>query len=306
MLKVIRLLLILLILSSGLPLAAQTEVPGCDEPLPLTVGARINTRPGIYIRNLPTLSGGIAQYLGASITFRVQGGPVCADGVNWWPVRGPVNFNPGWVAEREFAGGRFLIFAAEPNPETLCVEPLNLVAGSKLPLTSDVRIRQEPTLDGFVLHVALQGETVTVIDGPRCVDELNWWLVQVPFSGVIVQGWMAEGRFGRTFVTDPDLPSPDQICGPALPMGVGDRAAVNVTDFKPKNLRTEPGLNAPIMYKLIEGIPFDIVGGPVCASNLNWWQVQIVSRPEVVGWLSEGGPGNYAIKRFTQDRFVGD
>jgi hypothetical protein len=210
------------------------------------------------------------------------------------------------VAEREFAEGRFLIFAADPDPDSLCVEPLNLVAGSPLPLTSDVRIRQDPTLDGLVLHVALQGETVTVIDGPLCSDELNWWLVQVPFAEVIVQGWMAEGRFGRTFVPDPDQPSPDRICGPSMPLGAGDRASVNVSDFKPKNLRVEPGLYTPIMFKLIEGIPFDIVSGPVCANNLNWWQVQIVSRPEVVGWLSEGGPGNYAIKRFTQDRLVGN
>ena len=117
---------------------------------------------------------------------------------------------------------------------------------------------------------------------------------------------MAEGRFGSTFVPDPDLPPPDQICGPTLRLSVGDRASVNVSDFKPKNLRAVPGLYSPILYKLIDGVAFDIVGGPVCADNLNWWQIQIVSRPEVIGWLSEGGPGNYAINRFTQDRLPGN
>lgn len=301
---VVHLLLAVMILLPALPLVAQEE--GCETPLALAPGVRINTRPGIFVRNLPTISGGIAEYLGESTTFRVQAGPVCADGINWWPVRGPINFNPGFVAEREFFGGRFLIFVADPDPETLCVEPLNLVSGSKLPLLNDVRIRQEPNLNGFVLHVALQGETVTVVEGPRCIDELNWWLVQLPFADIILQGWMAEGRFGATFVRDPDQPGPDQICSPSLPLGSGDRAAVNVSDYRPKNLRSEPGANAPILFKLIEGIAFDVVSGPVCADNLNWWQIQIVTRPDVVGWLSEGGPGNYAIRRFTQDRLVGN
>jgi hypothetical protein len=281
----------------------------CDPPLPLRAGIRINTRPGINIRNLPTLSGGIVNYLESSITFRVESGPVCADGINWWQVRGPINFNPGWVAEKEAPDGRYLIFPVQVDldPTILCEEPLNLVPGSRMPLLNGVRIRQEPNLAGLVLTVAPVGEFVTIIDGPECIDELNWWLVQVPFAGLIIQGWMAEGRAERTFVTDPDLPPPDQICGPSLPrLHIGDRASVNTDDLVPKNLRIGPGLNEPILATLIEGIAFDILEGPVCMDNLNWWRIQIVARPEVIGWLSEGGPGNWAISRFTEDRLPGN
>ena len=303
---IINLLLLALLAGMTLPVYAQDQ-PACDPPLAITAGMRINTRPGIYIRNLPTRSGGIAEYLRDSITLRVVEGPVCADGLNWWRVTGPVNINPGWVAEKEAEeAGRYLIFPIDEDPAALCPEPLNLVGGSRMPLLNDVRIRQAPNLDALVLHVAPLGSTVTVISGPECINELNWWLVQVPWQNIIIQGWMAEGRFGSTFVPDPDLPSPDEICGPPMRLSVGDRASVNVDDFKPKHLRAAPGLNGLILYALIEGIAFDVLEGPVCADNLNWWRVQIVPRPEITGWLSEGGPGNRAIDRFTQDRLPGN
>lgn len=302
----ITILLLLAVLLGVLPAAAQEDV-GCGTPLALGAGSHINTRPGIYIRNLPTRSGGIAEYLQSSLTFRVVDGPICADNLNWWQVRGPSNINPGWIAEKESPAGRYLIFKADVDPATLCPEPLNFASGSQMPLLNDVRIRQEPGLNALVLHVAPQGDTATVISGPTCVDELNWWQVQVPWQGIIIQGWLAEGRFGATFVLDPDLPDPDAICGPAMRgLSIGERGSVNAIDNQPKNLRAAPGLDGALLYSLIEGIAFEIVGGPVCADNLNWWQIQIISRPEVIGWLSEGGPGNWAIDRFTQDRLPGN
>ncbi len=128
----------------------------------------------------------------------------------------------------------------------------------------------------------------------------------MPYSGLIIQGWMAEGQAPRSFLPDPDAPPPDQICGPALPMHPGNRAAVVNRDLQPKNLRVGPGLNEPILYTLIDGIQVEILEGPLCRDNLNWWRVQIVARPGVTGWISEGGPGNYALARFTEDRLPGD
>jgi hypothetical protein len=174
-----------------------------------------------------------------------------------------------------------------------------------MPLLNGVRIRQEANQSGLVLTVAPVGEVVTIIAGPECNEDINWWLVQVPFQGLIIQGWMAQGYPERDFLPDPNPIPPDQICGPAMRLKIGDRAAVNVEDYKPKNLRTAPGTYSPILYALIDSVAFDVIAGPVCASNLNWWQVQIVARPEVVGWISEGGPGNRAIIRFTQDRIPG-
>jgi hypothetical protein len=302
--RLILWLLPLILLLTSLPLWAQTD-EGCGAALPLSPDSRLHTRPGIFLRNLPTRSGGIAAYLQDSLTLRVVEGPVCADGLNWWRVRGPSNVNPGWVAEKEAPKGRYLIFAADPDPASLCPEPLNLVSGSALPLLNDVRIRTDPNLDALVLHVAPQGDSATILGGPVCAAGLNWWQVQVGWQGIIIEGWMAEGIYGAAFVADPDAPDPNAVCGPPMRLKIGDRASVNVEDYKPKNLRAAPGLDGALLYTLIEGIAFDVLAGPVCADNLNWWQIRIVSRPEVIGWLSEGGPGNYAIKRFNQRFFPG-
>lgn len=56
--RLMFLLLACLMLLMTLPMQAQTAVP-CGSPLAMTPGMRFNTRPGIYIRNLPTRSGGI-------------------------------------------------------------------------------------------------------------------------------------------------------------------------------------------------------------------------------------------------------
>ncbi len=187
MTRLIILIFALLLAVSSLAAQTATPVPGptpapndaCLTPLPLRPGVRVNTRPGIYMRNAPTLSGAIIRYIDSSITFRVEDGPVCADGINWWRVIGPPGYTPGWVAETAPDGSMALIFGvpSDLDPSILCDDPLNFVSGSQFPLLYDVRIRQDPGLDGLVLHVAPAGDTVTIIDGPQCIDELNWWLI---------------------------------------------------------------------------------------------------------------------------------
>lgn len=276
-------------------------VPGvCSEPLALVVGSIIYTRPGINIRNLPTISGAIVQYLDQSITYRVTGDSVCADGVNWWPIRGPIGYNPGWVAEKESSLGRYLIFPAEPlGPQ--CAEPLSLPIGQRVPLSNGgIRVRSEPSLNGQVLTVALIDTPVTIIGLPVCADDYNWWPVEVINVGITYVGWMAEGFAGQPWVVELGLPSEaaGTLCAPPLNIGEGTRAYVGYRDDDPKSLRVAPGKNSELLYTLVEGIAFTVIGGPICADNLNWWQIQIISRPDVTGWLAEGGPGNYWIRRF--------
>jgi hypothetical protein len=299
-------ILFLIALAGGLrPAAAQDT--SCAPPLELAPGARIHTRPGINIRNLPSRSGGVVEYLDSSITFRITQGPVCADGVNWWRVSGPTNFNPGWIAERESRDGRYLIFPADPDPATLCAPPIDLTIGQSVPVVSGgIRVRAAPTLAGQVLTVVLADTRVTVVGGPVCADGYNWWEVTAPInpaSDLLVRGWLAEGFGGAIpWLAQPPGPSLEagNLCPPPLRgLGVGTRAYVSYrTGDLPRNLRAEPGRDAPVLYTLIDGIAFTIIGGPVCADNINWWQIQITTRPDAVGWLAEGGPGNYWIRRF--------
>lgn len=299
------LLFLLIFVTASLPVSAQDV--GCGPSLGLQPGARIYTRPGIYIRNLPTRSGGIAEYLDRSLTFRVTGGPVCADGLNWWAVRGPINYNPGWIAEKESPTGRYLIFPADPDPATLCSTPIILSVGQTVPVVSGgLRVRAAPGLDARVLTVALADTELTIRGTPVCVDEYNWWPVVAPVSpnsDLLIEGWVAEGFGGDVpWLAQPPAPSLEagNLCGPPLRgLGVGTRAYVNDPNTNiPRNLRAEPGTDAPLLYTLVDGVAFTIIAGPVCANNLNWWQIQVLTRPDVVGWLAEGGPGNYWIRRF--------
>jgi hypothetical protein len=113
--------------------------------------------------------------------------------------------------------------------------------------------------------------------------------------GVEYTGWVADRQPGGNdwMIAEDTLNAP--VCAPPLALAVGAHAFVNYTDHTPKSLRTGPSTNAELIASLLDGIGFEIIGGPFCAEGYNWWQVRILSRPDVSGWLSEGGPASYWI-----------
>jgi hypothetical protein len=308
----ITLALAALLVGFGLSVSAQTATPlplptltyqfptatpaFCITPLAMSPGSTAFVRPGANIRSQPTLSSPLVNYRESSTTVTILGGPICADGLNWWQVRAPGE--DGWVAES--FNGVTLLVAGPPDPSTICADPLILPVGTKLPLLNGgVRVRAEPNLSGLVLTVGLVDTEITILDGPICADAFNWWKVELVSAGVVYQGWIAEGFAGDPWLEQPGLPSLEAgtLCAPPMGLRSGTRAYVNYNDFTPKNLRSEAGLDAPILFTLIDGVAFTVIGGPVCVDNLNWWQIQIITRPDVVGWFAEGGPGDYWIRR---------
>lgn len=286
----LTMLVCLLVAFVGLPVAAQDTEPLCSEPLPLIMGQHIYNRPGVFIRNLPTISGGRAAYHGSSVTLTVVGGPVCADGYNWWQVEGPVN--PGWIAEGkpDFR----LIF---PDDTYLlsndCAAPLALSEGDGLRLLVSSRVRAVPGFSARVLTLLQANTPLTIRGASECVDGANWWPVWVPAGGELFsEGWVAETDEGQRLVSSSNtvLPGNTEACAPPYHrLGEGVRAVVTYRDTQPKNLRAAPGRDAAILNQLIEGIAVDLLTGPVCADGLNWWQVRVVGSPETVGWMAEGG-----------------
>ena len=277
----------------GTPYVFPTATPAfCQPPLALIAGSTAFIRPGANIRSQPTLNSALVNYRDSSTTVVITGGPICADGLNWWQVRAPGE--DGWVAEN--FNNVTLLVPGPPDLSQSCPEPLTLPVGTVLPLVSGgVRVRAEPGLSSLVLTVGLMGTEVTIMGDPVCADRLNWFPVQLVSVGVTYQGWMAEGFEGHRVVEEPI--STDSVCAPPIRLSNGTRAYVNSNDPDPKNLRSEPGRDAPVLFTLIDGIGFTVIGGPVCTDGLNWWNIQILSRPDVVGWFAEGGPGNYWIRR---------
>lgn len=274
--------------------------PGCAAPLPLEEDALAYVSGGVYARTEPNGSSPWVNYYEQSVVVRITGGPVC-DGqrYNWWQVRGPGN--DGWVAEGS-PGNYFMAFAAPPGGGTPCFPPAELTIGGRARILQDVKVRDAASPDGLVLTVASLGSLAEVLEGPSCIGGFNWWRVQVTVLNVVYTGWAADTESDTTPILEDELARFEPVCAPPLNLGVGSRAFVNYKGNNPKSLRAAPSINGALIATLLDGIGFEIIGGPVCASDgYNWWQIRILSRPDVSGWLAEGGPANYWILELRDD-----
>ena len=96
----------------------------------------------------------------------------------------------------------------------------------------------------------------------------------------------------------PVLPDPVAItgdfCPPAPPSRVtaGMRARITYTDGTPLRLRESP--TGSVIRNIEEGVSFDIIGGPTCASGYTWWQIR--QDDGITGWVAEGDIDGYFIE----------
>lgn len=274
-----------------------TTVP-CAAPLGFQFGDTVALDPGVNLRHLPTLSGAVVNYYTEEVLLVIVDGPVCADGYNWWRVLGVGE--PGWVVEGR--PGRYFLTRAEerPDPSRICFPPLPLEPGTRARVVLNARVRNAAGLNGMVLTTVDAGTLVTVLREPECSSNQNWWLVRVPaVGGTSIEGYIAEGYPGEYVLETEIPPTPLAQCYRALRLAPGTRAAVIYSDRTARTLRSAPTVSAPAIQRMIAGVAFDIVDGPVCADGYNWWQVRIVST-DVVGWLAEGVPGNYWFDIITE------
>lgn len=279
---------------SAIPLI--TPATGCAAPLPLIVGGEVLLRGGVNVRSAASLSAALVNYYPNQVRLRLGDGPRCVNGYNWWYVSGVGH--PGWVVEGT-PGRYFLQQYLDPNT-TNCAAPLEtILVGGLLRTVTGSRVRETPSNSGFVLTVVLNNVQLPVIDGPRCADGINWWKVRAPVgdSGVLVEGWLAEGFPGEYYVEG--LTASGQSvaafvnCLTALRLSTGSRAAVTYEDGIPRRLRAAPSASAPVVAELLDGIAFEVTDdNSICADGYNWWQVRILTTG-LTGWLAEGRPGNY-------------
>lgn len=296
---------------------------GCFEPLPLRAGDGVFIRPGVNIRAEPTQSaalvwntiidnrledGRVRDDL-FSVAATIVDGPVCSQGFNWWRVTG--TGNPGWVAEGKRPGergGSYWIIAPGLAQRGVCESLYDFSVGETVTLQNNARIREAPTTLALTKTVVPFETPVLIVGGPECVDGFLWWFVRATVVDFTYEGWMAEGQpVDNYYLVPEDLPSLEDgtLCASPLPfLGAGVRAFVDYTDGTPKALRAAPGTESPLLFTLVNGIPFIVEDGPVCRNNLNWWQIRVLSSTPVVGWMAEGSPGiGYWISRINPDEF---
>lgn len=188
------------------------------------------------------------------------------------------------------------------TPATGCAAPLPLTPGMSIAVRGGVNVRYEPSMSAALINYFPQPTIVTLIDGPRCANGYNWWR----FSGYGQPGWVIEGRPGRYLIEAYGLPTqtPTPSLTPSsclypLSFQIGSRGAVTYRDGVPRRLRTAPTANAPLVVELLDGIAFEVIGGPVCAESYNWWQVRILTTG-ITGWIAEGRPGRYFVEVITR------
>ncbi|MBE0690992.1 MAG: hypothetical protein IH587_12815, partial [Anaerolineae bacterium] len=100
-----------------------TPPGGCFPSLTLGVGDEIGIRAGINLRAQPSASGAQVNYFALPVVAYVTDGPVCADGYNWWRVRGVGD--PGWVAEGK-PENYFISLLNTAGNTQLCSEPQDI------------------------------------------------------------------------------------------------------------------------------------------------------------------------------------
>lgn len=61
----------------------------------------------------------------------------------------------------------------------------------------------------------------------------------------------------------------------------------------PNRLRSGPSMTSSVIGSIPAGATFTVISGPVCASGVNWWQVNYNGR---VGWTAEGSGYSYYLE----------
>lgn len=256
---------------------------------------------GVLIRYAPSPSSPFIVTFPEDRIFTVlEGGPVCADGYNWYPITG--HGVTGWTSEGTRDGVRYWLRLDRRagEPEIACLTPLNLVEGNRFNVNVNVRLRAMPSTGGTTITVVPYTATIVVLEGPVCSEGYNWWRVRTRVVDVTYDGWVAESARagGANYIAGPQ----QATCHSPLRIDIGEQARVIYNDTQPKRLRSAPSLTGGIITELIENVPVLIIGGPVCADGFNWWNVRVLSSAPFEGWLAEGGPANWWIAPISEFR----
>ncbi|MCD6345374.1 MAG: SH3 domain-containing protein [Anaerolineae bacterium] len=84
----------------------------------------------------------------------------------------------------------------------------------------------------------------------------------------------------------PTATLPPTPTSPAEGIGIGSRVRVSGTAGAGLSLRSGPGLDNERVEIAAEGENFTVIGGPVEADGLTWWQLRDEAAPQREGWAA--------------------
>ncbi len=259
------------------------------EPADWEPGDVVYTVTVVNLRRTPGVVGKppedrIAQ-LPVGTPLTILEGPQVVDNLVWWRVQGEDGDDSvweGWVAQA-VAPDRPLLEKREP--------PLgDFQVGMEVRVLDVLRLRRTPGYRNKPpedVVTDLPVDTVgKVVGGPRWVDGLVWWRLQVERpDGEILSGWAAQ-------MAPNGVPLLAPWERPPRPEGKF-RPGQTLRTTAVVNLRRTPGyVNKPdddVLVELPYGAAVEVVEGPEEADGLLWWRVVYVD-PEgqrLEGWVAE-------------------
>lgn len=290
----------------GLPLL-MPETFGNLRPASYRAGDKVRTLEVINFRSQP--AGPVLGQLPRNAVLTVLDPIfVMATGVPWWSVRGELNgaSTDGWVAQYTQGGVNLLELhlpgaLSEGTSASAAAAP-TFAPGVEVRTRTLVRMRRTPGVTnkpaGDTIALVPAGATLTLLEGPRRVDDMEWWRVRgaLPDLGR-VEGWMARSLPSGEALLELALPEPPappaieppQPSPPRYTFTPGDRFRTTTLvrlRRSPGHLGKGPEDIVADIAPAIEGV---IVAGPSEKDGLIWWQVQIVARDGAIfaGWMAE-------------------
>jgi uncharacterized protein YgiM (DUF1202 family) len=146
----------------------------------------------------------------------------------------------------------------------------DFASGDTVNTTDELNLRSDAGTDGTVREVLPKGTELTIVQGPRSDDGLEWYQVTVVDSGA--KGWVA-----ADYIEDANSDNST---------GFDDALGVRVADG-PVNVRESAGLDAVIKTTLDTGFEVPVYGAGTVHQNADGHQwIKVLYGNGIQGWIA--------------------
>ncbi len=164
-------------------------------------------------------------------------------------------------------------------------------------ISSDlVAIKREPRRSAVNLDLMRTGDTIVILEGPLCAENLAWY--KVLWTVKNLEGWAAEGD-AREYWMEKQVLDETADEGPIQCRGTqvsrlqpGDVARISSDLTAIKRSPRRASTNLDLMRTGDEVV---ILEGPLCADNLAWYKL-LWTKKNLEGWAAEGDAREYWIE----------
>jgi len=282
---------------------------------PVQSGTRVQTVTDIYMRLTPgyqdKADSDVITTLPKGYDLTIATGPENVDGLAWWQAydsNNPQHFL-GWVADSwPDSSGNFQLLIQPVES----IDPRNI--SFDLPLAEvpsfaarTINVTQlYHFADENIVLVALPAHTaITLLAGPRSIQEQRWWIVETQLGQHATQGWLIEKEIEFDMNQPEQLPSDTVSYSPISQNPVARTNTFQVGDliYTSEIIRLYNTIGSTVALEegtvsyLWQGAQTQIIDGPTILYDQIWWQVETRLEGGHVqqGWTQESIPDGRSL-----------